>query len=272
MSTAMSPNKPSNMPSRRNVVRTAAWTVPVVAASTAVPAYAASCGSTSYRYTLNWRTVPYGTTTTGSGSTLTKTGTASIPGPAGSSPVVATFTSTQVGTDSRTSANLTVQANNYPNVGATGGTGLLLQHQGIVAGRDASRQVVRIRFDRPVTGLQFTITDIDANNAAGGNQSADFWDRVELTGNRTFTATSRGGGNVYVIGTGVAGSENNANEGPWRMYNNSTVASDNGDDDGNIAVTYAGAVQDITLTYWNARGTGNQAIFLSGFTFDALGC
>jgi hypothetical protein len=268
----MSSTLPSNMPSRRNVVRSAAWTVPVVAASTAVPAYAASCGSTTYRYTLTWRTVTYGTTTTGSGSTLTKTGTASIAGPAGSSPVVATFTSTQVGTDSRTAGNLTVQANNYPNVGATGGTGLLLQHQNIVAGRNASRQVVRIQFDRPVTGLRFTITDIDANNAAGGNQSADFYDRVELTGNRTFTATGRGGGNVYVIGTGVAGSENNANEGPWRMYNNSTVASDNGDNAGNVAVTYAGAVQDITLTYWNARGTGNQAIFLGGFTFDALGC
>jgi len=260
------------MPSRRNVVRTAAWTVPVVAASTAVPAYAASCGSTTYRYTLSWRTVPYGTTTSGSGSTLTKTGTASVPGPTGASPVIATFTSTQVGVDSRTSANLTVQAASYPNVGGTGGTGLLLQHQGISVGRNTSRQVVRIQFDRAVTGLRFTITDIDAHNASGSSQSSDFYDRVELTGNRTFTATGRGGGNVYVIGAGVAGAETNASQGPWRMYNNSTLASDNGDDAGNVAVTYAQAVQDITLTYWNARGTGNQAVFLSDFTFDALGC
>lgn len=40
--------------SRRNVVRTVAWTVPVVAASTAVPAYAASCGSTSHAWRLDW--------------------------------------------------------------------------------------------------------------------------------------------------------------------------------------------------------------------------
>ena len=260
------------MPSRRHVVRTAAWTVPVMAASVAAPAYAASCGSTSYTYALNWGTVTYATSTSGSGPTLTKTGTASVTGPAGSTPVVATFTSKSVGTDTRTANNLTVDAATYPDVGDSGATGLLLQHQGIAVGRNTSRQELRIQFNRPVTGLSFTISDIDANNAFGGGQSNDFYDRVELTGTRTFTTTSRGGGNFYVIGTGVAGTENNAFEGPWRMYNNSTIASDNGDDAGNVDVTYPGSVQDITLTYWNARGAGNQAIFLGAFTFTALGC
>lgn len=259
-------------PSRRTVVRSAAWTVPIVAVSAAAPAYAASCGTTSYDFALNWATVTYSTATTGAGATLTKTGTASVTGPTGSSAVVATFTSTSFGDDTRTANNLTVDAATYPNVGATGTTGLLLQHQGISVGRNVSRQSLRIQFDRPVTGLVFTITDIDANNAAGNNQSGDFWDRVELTGNRTFTATGRGGANFYVVGTGVAGTENNNSEGPWRMYNNSTVALDNGDNSGNVKATYAAAVQDITLTYWNARGRGNQAIFLSDFTFTALGC
>lgn len=256
------------MPSRRSVVRTAAWTVPVVAASTAVPAYAASCGSTTHAYTLDWNTVGYTTATSGG----TRTGTATVTGPSGADPVVVTFTSTVVGTDTRTNGNLTVQAGTYPNVGNSGGTGLLLQHQGIVAGRANSRQVVGIHFSRAVTGLAFSITDIDANNASGNDTSTDFWDRVELTGSRTFTATSRGGGNVYVIGNGTNTSEALASTGPWRMYDNAVIAGDNGDNSGNIAVTYTAAVQDITLTYWNARGTGNQAIFLTDLRFSALGC
>ena len=42
------------LPSRRNVVRTAAWTVPVVAAAVGAPAFAASCGTTSYTWRLDW--------------------------------------------------------------------------------------------------------------------------------------------------------------------------------------------------------------------------
>lgn len=259
------------LPSRRNVVRTAAWTVPVVAAAVGAPAFAASCGTTSAAYTLTWNTVTYGTSTSGSGATLAKVGTATVAGPSGTTPVAVTFTSTNVGTDTRSADNLTVDASTYPNVGNSGSTGLLLQHRNIVVGR-GSRQEVAIHFSRPVTGLAFTISDIDANNAFGSNQSADFYDRVELSGSRSFTTTTRSGSNKYVIGTGVAGSENNANEGPWRMYNNSTVATDNGDTSGNVNVTYNGSVQDITLTYWNARGTGNQAIFLGTFTFTAMGC
>lgn len=270
MSEATSPVS-SMAATRRNVVRTAAWTVPVVAATVAAPAFAASCGSTTYTYTLTWNTVPYATSTSGSGATLTKVGTATVSGPSGSTPVQVTFTSTSVGTDTRSANNLTVDASTYPNVGGSGSTGLLLQHRNIVAGR-GSRQEVAIHFSRPVTGLAFTISDIDANNARGTDQSNDFYDRVELSGSRSFTTKARGTNTSYVIGTGVAGAENTAGEGPWRMYNDSTVANDNGDDSGNVNVTYNGAVQDIALTYWNARGTGNQAIFLSTFTFTASGC
>ncbi|MCW2737137.1 hypothetical protein [Nocardioides sp.] len=260
------------LPSRRTVVRTAAWTVPVVAVGVSAPAFAASCGTTVYPYTLNWGSVAYSTVTTGPAANRVKTGTATVDGPAGSTPVVATFTSRNVGVDTRTGNNLTVNSTTYPNVGATGSTGLLLQHQDISAGRNTSRQELRIQFDRAVTGLKFTITDIDSNNVAGNNRSADFWDRVELSGTRTFTATSRDVDNVYVIGAGVSGAESSTTEGPWRMYDNGVVATDNGDASGNIEVTYVGDVQDITLTYWNARGNGNQAVFLSTFTFKASGC
>lgn len=263
----------STMPSRRTVVRTAAWTVPVVAASTAVPAYAASCGSTSHAWRLDWgneNAADDFSTSYPSPSTVNgvRTGTAVITGPAGTTAMRVELKSTVVGTDRRTNNNLRVDAATYPNVASSGGTGLLLQHQNLVSGRDNSRQEVVISFNRTVTGLSFTISDIDADN--GG-----FWDRVELTGAQTSAAVSRGGGNTYVIGNGVQranGNESDATRGAWRMYDNDVTAQDNGDNRGNVTVTYAGEVDTITLRYWSSSGSGNQAIFLGDFTFTASGC
>ena len=257
------------MPSRRHVVRTAAWTVPVMAATVAAPAYAASCGVTTYAWRLDWgneNTTDSFTTSYPAPSTVAgvRTGTATITGPVGTSAMTVTFRSTNSGADTRTNNNLRVDAASYPNVGNTGGTGLLLQHQGIVAGRANSFQQVDITFGRPVSNLRFTLTDIDSNNPSGSGN--DFYDQVELSGSRTFGATARPGNNgTYVIGSGTQAD-------PWQMYNNDNVATDNNDASGNVAVHYAGSVQAITLIYYTSRGSGNQAIFISDLTFDAFGC
>jgi hypothetical protein len=259
------------LPSRRNVVRTAAWTVPVVAATVAAPAFAASCGTTSYTWLLDWgnedTTDSFSTaypspTTNGSG---VRAGTATITGPTGTTPMTVTFTSTSVGTDTRTNNNLRVDAANYPNIGGTGGTGLLLQHQNITSGRDNSRQEVVIAFGRLVSNLQFSVTDIDSNDQAGN--SSDFYDRVELTGTPSYTFTARQGNNTYVIGSGTSAD-------PWRMYDQDVATNDTGTNSnrGNVNLTYAGPVSSITLTYWTSRGAGNQAIFLSDLSFSASGC
>jgi hypothetical protein len=266
----MSSTLPSNMPSRRNVVRSAAWTVPVVAASTAVPAYAASCGSTSYNWRLDWQnnTTTDAFTTSYSvdkpaGANSVHVGTAVITGPPGSSAVIVTFKNSVVGTDRRHPTNMTVESTtNIGNLGAQE-RGLLLWNTNILAGREASRQVVDITFSRAVSNLRFTITDIDSNNSPGS--ANDYRDQVELTGVRTGVATARGGGNFYVVGAGTQAS-------PWQMYDNDTAAGDSADARGNLAVTYAGPVSSFRLDYWNSSGNGQQAIFLSDFTFDALGC
>ncbi len=215
------------MPSRRNVVRTAAWTVPVVAAGTAVPAYAASCGNTSYPWRLDWdndqtsdqftTSYPAAPTTNQQG---VRTATATVTGPVGTNAMTVTFRSTMSGTDTRTNNNLRVDAATYPNVGATGGTGLLLQHQDITSGRANSYQQVEITFNRSVSNLRFTITDIDSNDQNGNGN--DFWDRVELSGARTFTTTPRPGNNngSYILGAGTLAD-------PWRMYDQDVVAPDN---------------------------------------------
>ena len=262
------------LPSRRNVVRTAAWTVPVVATSITVPAYAASCASTTYDWRLDWQdNLPSDGFTTSysvvkpNGANAVHVGTATIVGPAGSSPVTVTFRNSVVGTDRRHPTNLTVE--NTTDIGNLGAQerGLLLWNTNISAGRDANRQVLEVTFNRSVSNLKFTITDIDTS-------SGNYRDRVELSGNRTGVATSRpGNGNgTYVVGTGYAGTENNDSEGPWRMYTNNLAADDSGDDRGNIAVTYNAPVTGFRLDYWNQSGTGQQAIFLSDFTFTATGC
>lgn len=263
----------TTMPSRRAVVRSAAWTVPVVAATTAAPAYAASPCDASYAWRLDWandQTTDEFTTAYPSQPTVTgniRSATATITGPSGTIPVTVGFTSTTVGADSRTNNNLRVVSSGYGDVGNSGSTGLFLQHQGITAGRANSRQEVVVTFGRTVYDLRFSITDIDSSYSSGGG----FWDHIELTGNRTGTPTRGGSGTRrdpyfdYVEGAGTQAD-------PWHMLDNDTVATDNGDDRGNIAVYYPGAVNGFTLTYYTSRGTGNQAIWLTDFTFTARGC
>jgi hypothetical protein len=257
-------------PTRRTVVRSAAWSVPVVAASIGTPAFAASPCATSYPWRLDWgnNTTDDAFTTTYSvvkppGANTVHIGTAVVTGPPGTSPVTVTFKNSVVGADRRTATNLEVE--NTTDIGALGAQerGLLLWNTDIVAGRDASRQVVEVSFSRVVTDLRFTITDIDSNNQFGSGN--DYRDQVELTGLRTAVATRRGRTGFYVEGAGTPSS-------PWQMYDDDVPADDSSDDRGNLAITYPGPVSGFQLDYWNAAGRGQQAIFLSDLTFDALGC
>ena len=89
--------------------------------------------------------------------------------------------------------------------------GLNISHAAaIVSGRD-NRQHIAISFNSAVTGLTFTITDIDS---AAGN----WYDRVELAGGptRTFSVVDRPGNNTgnYVRGDGTDTAESNNNVGP----------------------------------------------------------
>jgi hypothetical protein len=254
------------LPSRRNVVRTAAWTVPVVAATVGAPAFAASCGSTTHTWRLDWSndnttdtfSTSYPAATTSGGI---QTGVATITGPVGSAPLAVTFRSQMYGTMQRDGDNLKVSNALSPaanNVGGLGqGAGLNVSHLAPIPSGRANRQEVSISFDRAVTGLSFTITDID-------RQNNDWSDRVELTGSRTYV-----GPNINGDGTNGPGASNNA----WRPDDGGNVG--NGSNNGNLTVTYAGTIAantPIVLTFWNSSGDGNQRIFLSDFTFNAAGC
>ncbi|PKH38301.1 hypothetical protein [Nocardioides alpinus] len=257
------------MPSRRNVVRSAAWTVPIVAVTAAAPAYAASCGTATYTWRLDWsndNATDAFTTTYPAPTTLggVQTGVATITGPAGTTPLKVTFSSQMQGTMSRDGDNLQLSSSLSPaadNVGGLNqGAGLNISHQSPIPNGRGNRQDISISFDRPVTGLTFTITDID-------RQDGDWNDRVELTGTRTFSAPN-------VSGNGTNGTAPMFNNNAWRPRNNADNA-DNDSNDGNVTVTFGGTIAAntaIVMSFWNNSGNGNQRVFLSDFTFTALGC
>lgn len=248
----MTSNTPASGASltRRTVMRGAAWTVPVVAAATTVPAYAASC--TSYQYRLNWGVTTYNKINADSGK-------ATVPGAPGSVPVVVTFGSQMSGTMLRETDNLTVDTGTT-DIGNLGNSevGLLLSHANpIPSGRD-NRQTLTIGFDRDVTGLSFTITDIDSLGSS-------WYDQVEASGTRTFTVTPRNLGGTYVIGDGTNGN-------PWRYRDDNTQLANSGTSRGNVTLTYSGTVRSITLDYWSSVASSNQKVWISDLTFSARGC
>lgn len=255
-------------PSRRTVVRGAAWSVPVVSMAATAPAFAAStCISRSSDWRLDWGTSAW--TVSKPTADGTHTGVATVVGPANSTPITVTFTSTMVrasGSARRASDNLTVPTTtNIGNLGANARALNIAHDDGIVAGRDDYRQEIRISFSRAVTNLAFTITDIDTQTSAWS-------DRVELSPSVSTEVSPTGS---EVIGRGLDESESSNNRGPWRRTANDNI--DNaGDNSGNVNVTYAsraaGAGNAFTLTFWTAIGGGNQRIFLSDFTFTALTC
>ena len=109
-----------------------------------------------------------------------------------------------------------------------------------------------IGFSRAVTGLSFTIVDIDSDNQPGNN---DFWDQVELSGTRSFTHAT------HVTGAGTLAS-------PWHYDDNDTSLGDTSTQ-GTVKVTYSGSVTSLTLDYWSSARGGNQWILLSDMTFTA---
>jgi hypothetical protein len=232
-------------PTRRTLVRSAAWSVPVVSLAAAAPAFAASC-ATSYAFRLDWGTTPY------SKNTSTNIGSATVAGPAGSVPISVNFASTFSNTpDRRATDNLTVPS--ATNIGGTGPgeRGLLISHSSVGNTRD-TRQTVVISFTRPVTELAFKITDVDSVNNS-------WFDRVELSGPRNGTYNS-----TYVTGNGTNGNA-------WRPTAE-TSPVDITSPNGNVSVLYTAAVSTITLEFYSTESGSNQLIRLTDLTFKAKNC
>lgn len=228
----------------------------MVAVGANAPAFAASPCATSYAWRLDWG----GSSTSWTVATAAgiQTGSAVITGAAGTAPLSVTFTSVMTGTMQRDADNLVLsnaltQTPTVANVGGLGqGPGLNISHAAPIPSGRSNRQEVSISFSRAVSNLSFVITDNDWN--PGG------WDdRVELSGSRTFS-----GANIQGQGTQAD---------PWLATNSGNASNDS--NSRNLAVTYTSAIAadtPLVLTFYNDSGNSNQRIFLSDFTFNALGC
>ncbi|MCW2834722.1 MAG: hypothetical protein JWN68_2675 [Nocardioides sp.] len=248
-------------PTRRTLVRSAAWTVPVVAIGAAAPAFALTCTGAAEGFSLNWTSNTY----TVDKSLPVHVGKGIATGPTGSQSIEVTFRSSVFGTTTRAGDSMTVVAQD--NLGGLGiGRGLQLRHINFNGGF-GNREVVQISFARAITGLSFTLTDIDSVDNG-------FYDRITLDGTRNFTVTPRNSTSNYVRGNGLDVPETNNAVGPWRQRNDDS-SLDLDSNRGNVTVTYPGTIAKdtpITLNYWSSNAGTNQQVFFSNLTFMSASC
>lgn len=272
----------SATPSRRHVLKAGAWAAPAVVLASAAPAYATSNGGAvlpapaplrvckDVPHQLIWSTAAM----RGAGSTRTAVARSSAPVPAGTSvtevavTLKSTFVGNMSGLNNRNGKNMTVTGHEVGNLGTVG----LELYQGISTSRARAEatdrhldaQVLEVVFDRPVSGLSFTITDIDG-------AVDQFADRVSVSG-ATYTET-------HARTVSGSGSTDDPWTGPASNVSHQTSA------EGNVKVTFTQTVTAFSLRFWNAEdgrwwlGTNNvlkqngaQAIFLSNLSFYASTC
>lgn len=264
---------------RRSLVAAGAWTVPVLAAATAAPAYAASCRSRNFDYVVDWklasadynratRTAIARSATGGQNMNVTFTGSnisttnlytldptynLTVPGPSG--------------TTDGTVPNVTNLGDIVPN-GAE--RGLCLQHTVTsAAGVDAATgapnrgQKLVIDFPRAVSGLTFWLVDIDG-------PTTGYWDRVRFT-----TAPSIVSADPFLKGTGAGTTPFLYNPTQPPVQNPPASNANNlGENSagGRVQVRFAGPTQQVEMQYFNISGTGIQRLFLHNLSFTSAGC
>lgn len=241
-------------PTRRSVTRAAAWSVPVIAAATTAPAYAASCTPVTVNAThsglptrvsnVEWRT------------TFDHDGNGPLPG--NTMTVKASYDTGMVVRDygpNGTNDNFTLQN----GVGGLNAYGLVMAQR--LSGSSFNTTPFgryTFTFTKPVTGLTFTLTDIDST-------TGDFWDSVWLTPG--FTYTGRGS---TMTGVGTSGD-------PFRQANGNTAVNNTTDGNGNVTISYAGTISSFTVNYSN-RQTGtmtadpDQVVTIANISFAFQPC
>lgn len=246
----------ANAPTRRTVVRTAAWSLPAVAAVSATPAFAASnqvCTNHTVSFPLNGGTRQ---------SAYSWNKSYTIPGTS----EVITLTSTAAYTSGMVGHADTYTT--YQNAGALGsskyGLSLTQRRSQTSVANDTAAQAYRgtytFTFNKPVKNLKFVVTDIDSN-------AGDYRDRVAVSGT---PALSGFGSRLTSTATGTMAN-------PLRPSSDNQTTSDN-DGRGNVTLSYPGVSNSFTLTYWNTVPTvssgqdGVQGIYVANLSFEYEVC
>jgi hypothetical protein len=274
--TSVEPATPASyVPSRRTLLRAAAWTAPAVSVAVAVPAYAATSGPVvcaDASYEVSWAS----NYNAQSRAAVARLVSAAGAGTLGSEPLTLTLSSQffgnmEAGSTTLTEGTYSNLAVSPRNVGGTAMRGLTIMQrakQGVTSygnNRSNHRQEVTLVFNRPVSNLKFTLTDIDSMDPSGRN-NGQYQDRIWVTGG---PAGVRAGG---LSGAGTSAS-------PWRPTGTNTEYNPVSGSLGNVDVSYVGkpASAVYKITYWNDQsGTlvsrGLQGVFLTNLSFTASSC
>ncbi|WP_129358323.1 MULTISPECIES: hypothetical protein [Micrococcaceae] len=243
---------PANNISRRTIVRGAAWSAPVIAAASTVPAYAASiCQDVAYQPVLSTSTITRSSSTSATGK-FNPTITPSSPTGPVKPTVNVSFTASATGGKIISAVqNLAVagQQNQlgYNGAGDLATDGIELIQRGPIG--YAARQILNITFDRPVSNLKFTLADFDQSN---------YLDQVAVSGSPIITNAS----GVSGSGTPTSPLGPNRNRGDLRSDNTNSRS----------LVQYTQPTTSVTLEFWSKTGAGSQQIFLSKMSFTASTC
>ncbi|MCG7423100.1 hypothetical protein MHY29_09775 [Micrococcus sp. ACRRV] len=252
---------------RRRVVQGLAWTAPAVAVATAAPAFATSprCFKT---VDVVWSDMGYKRT---SATSATYT-TADPDGTGPMRPLTLTVENTYKGSNIQfgnqfgtENTNLAVQS------GSVGGyRNPLVLHQSPLSNKaksndriDANKTITTFTFDRPVTSLTFSITDIDS-------AVNDFVDGVAVSSPTPFTTSKANATTAGLQGAGTLAD-------PWRpnRFDNSIS---NSSTNGNGTVSFTSQVTSFEIHYWNqtaasyASVDGDQKIFISNLSLTYNAC
>lgn len=155
---------PSSAPTRRAITKGALWAMPAAAASYAAPAYAASCNPVST--ITEWAGANYKQASSTSG-------TYTVPDPdgAGRGTGMTVKVSSAFGTNTQAGNQLKTRDDNLRGISTSRGgfSNTLALHQSPIkdhlkteTATPANSQTVTFTFSKPVTGLSFTIADIDS--------------------------------------------------------------------------------------------------------------
>ena len=269
------PSTQAHLP-RRTLVAAGAWTIPVVAAATAAPAYAASPCEKNYSYLVDWKAAGwFARTSANSGSAAANSIAAG--GQAMSIGFASAFIGAANGYTLDPAYNLSVPGPSaggaLPNVTNLGNIvpngaerGLCLQHTAsttatVANGSPDRGQELTVSFPRDVTDLSFWLVDIDST-------STGYWDRVRFT---TQPAVAPGSPSANVFG-------NSFGTAPFQYGNGKKPTDSNIDENtanARVQVSFAGPVRTLVMQYWNASyssGTSIQRIYLHNLRFTAKGC
>ncbi len=248
--------------SRRNVVRGAAWSVPVIAVATAAPAFAASpCVNRSVVVS----TSTAATTAPAQGYTRTSNTAASwrTADPDGAGTVYSAaniaVTATKLG---QLEYGFNTATNNLIPYATGGVTGISINQRPTATTSPrgyAQRSETTFNFQRLVYNLSFTIADISKSGSATGTSA--FWDAVWVESDGTWSVTTR---DIDVVGGGTSSMD------PLTPRNN---APDVGDTDpNNVTLTFTTRCTYVKLYYWSATKAtssgGGQGITISNMSMQ----